>query len=145
MAGPIEKTCCACGVIKPLTDFYKRSVARDGVMAHCKTCQEQRTKASRTKRAQEHPDEVLAYYRRHGRKRRGVALEDLELAERMSVELAGTPCWICHAAPGEVVDHDHLTGRVRGWLCTNCNHGLGKFKDNVEFLVSAIDYLRREA
>jgi hypothetical protein len=38
-------------------------------------------------------------------------------------------------------DHDHKTGKFRGYLCTNCNLGLGNFKDDVRILRSAIDYL----
>jgi hypothetical protein len=40
------------------------------------------------------------------------------------------------------IDHDHTTGQVRGLLCDNCNPALGSFKDNIETLQKAIDYLK---
>lgn len=39
------------------------------------------------------------------------------------------------------IDHDHYTLRIRGILCSNCNLGLGNFKDNTDYLASAIRYL----
>ncbi len=52
-------------------------------------------------------------------------------------------CAICrdpfHNKPG--VDHDHVTGRVRGLLCTFCNTGIGLFRDDPTRLRSAIEYL----
>lgn len=41
------------------------------------------------------------------------------------------------------VDHDHSTNEVRGLLCTNCNNMLGRVKDNVTILQSAIQYLQK--
>lgn len=39
------------------------------------------------------------------------------------------------------IDHDHTTGLIRGLLCHFCNAGLGFFRDRVDILDSAIDYL----
>jgi hypothetical protein len=39
------------------------------------------------------------------------------------------------------LDHDHLSGKFRGYLCMNCNLGLGKFMDDPEILSQAISYL----
>jgi len=40
------------------------------------------------------------------------------------------------------VDHCHITMKVRGILCFNCNQGLGNFKDNIKLLKRAIIYLQ---
>ncbi len=41
------------------------------------------------------------------------------------------------------VDHDHTTGKVRGLLCAECNTTLGRVKDSIEILQSAIAYLEK--
>ncbi len=41
-----------------------------------------------------------------------------------------------------VLNHDHNTGLVSGWICDSCNTGMGRFKDSVEILNEAIKYLR---
>jgi hypothetical protein len=51
-------------------------------------------------------------------------------------------CAICGATERLRVDHDHATGKVRGILCHHCNVGLGHFKDKIELLEKAKEYLR---
>jgi predicted nucleic acid-binding Zn ribbon protein len=58
----------------------------------------------------------------------------------------GGRCAICGSAEpggkgGFALDHDHATDRVRGLLCTNCNMGLGRFRDDPALLRAAADYL----
>ena len=42
------------------------------------------------------------------------------------------------------IDHDHKTGEFRGWLCRNCNTGLGSLGDTIEGLERGIKYLKGE-
>ena len=68
------------------------------------------------------------------------------------VEHAIYVCEICGTKPpGRVLhrDHDHVCRKMcvncfRGFLCPNCNTGLGMFKDNTDLLRAAIAYLDRD-
>lgn len=40
------------------------------------------------------------------------------------------------------VDHNHITGEVRGLLCNKCNQALGLLGDNKEGLKKALNYLK---
>lgn len=75
-----------------------------------------------------------------------------ETYRQLEVEQAGT-CAICGQPVGHIskhlrqckltVDHNHVTGAVRGLLCNRCNRGLGFFRDSPELLRSAARYLER--
>jgi hypothetical protein len=41
------------------------------------------------------------------------------------------------------VDHNHVTGEIRGLLCRRCNNAIGQFEDSAELLKAAIDYLNK--
>lgn len=58
----------------------------------------------------------------------------------------GHVCLIC-ALPEQVyprlsVDHDHVTGAVRGLLCSRCNRAMGHFGDSPILMERAAAYLR---
>ena len=42
-----------------------------------------------------------------------------------------------------VLDHCHETETFRGWLCHHCNTGLGAFKDDVNRVRQAAQYLQK--
>lgn len=51
-------------------------------------------------------------------------------------------CQICRHKPRKLcLDHCHETGRFRGWICGDCNLGLGKFGDKAYGLRRAHLYL----
>jgi hypothetical protein len=63
------------------------------------------------------------------------------------LERQGGGCAICGRPPKVGgrrlnVDHDHLTGAVRGLLCANHNRGLAWFSDSPDFLRIAATYLQ---
>lgn len=70
-----------------------------------------------------------------------------EQAYQSMWEAQGHVCAVCGAdVPGKRdwhLDHDHITGKVRGILCNMCNTGLGLFRDSADNLLRAAAYLRR--
>ena len=40
------------------------------------------------------------------------------------------------------VDHNHITGKIRGLLCYKCNTGIGNLNDNIILLQNAINYIK---
>jgi len=41
------------------------------------------------------------------------------------------------------LDHNHRTGAIRGWVCDSCNTGIGRFKDDIELIKSAMKFLEQ--
>jgi hypothetical protein len=51
-------------------------------------------------------------------------------------------CECCGKIPDKwVLDHNHTDDSFRGWLCDQCNTGIGKLGDNIEGIVNALNYL----
>lgn len=55
-------------------------------------------------------------------------------------------CECCGGPPGKksmALDHDHVTGKFRGWICHSCNLGIGRPGDTIGGLMRAVTYLEK--
>lgn len=55
-----------------------------------------------------------------------------------------TNCEVCGGSTRIAYDHDHTTGKHRGWLCMKCNTALGLVNDDIEILHKLIMYLQQK-
>lgn len=152
------KLCRDCGEVKTLDNFYKES-GKSSHRAWCKPCYGLRNRKERT------PEQRAEQARKMREKR---ALETTEQRRERYLKNYGTTlewfnqqwalqgggCAICGVEECEtgrimVVDHDHFCCDTlptcgecnRGILCWGCNIGLGNFKDSVDIVRSAVQYL----
>ena len=164
----IQKRCTVCGVLKPLDEFHGASAMRDGHRNECKACTKELRRAhyeanrqryiEAAQRWQERNPERTAAYQAEYRSRpeRKRAMRDLYYRRTYGIsadevdamlEAQGGGCAICGRKPDRPasmhLDHDHETGHLRGILCIDCNHGIGKLRDDPDLLLAAVEYLRR--
>jgi hypothetical protein len=55
-------------------------------------------------------------------------------------------CECCGRLPASkplMLDHCHVSGVFRGWLCVNCNLGIGMLGDSANALRQALNYIER--
>ena len=77
----------------------------------------------------------------------GISLCKLRVQEERAGRKRPENCEICDTnAPrrrsGAICfDHDHKTGKFRGWICQRCNSVLGMVRDDAELLVRLSKYL----
>lgn len=113
------KACSLCREVKAVDEFHVARTQSEGRNCYCKPCRSQLDRAKR-------------FLREYGR-------TESELAELIASQ--NGMCAICQYRPAIHVDHDHLTGAVRGVLCFPCNAALGHFKDRIDLLGRAASYL----
>lgn len=142
-----ERECTKCEIVKPFAAFPLRSNGRPS--SWCRDCtngairkySKTEVGAARKKAAQEswdarNPDYQVTY--RYG----------LEPGQYDAMRTAQDDrCAICRTvdAGGRRwhVDHDHLSGKVRGLLCSACNLGIGKMQDDPDRLRAAAAYIEQ--
>jgi hypothetical protein len=134
-----------------LCDCGKESVVLAGALKKSKSCgcDESYAIRSGTTRKSTTPEKVRA---NHGHRKRtfGLSPEDFEKMKQNQ----GDRCAICSSVFSSTphIDHNHAccTGKkscgkcIRGLLCHHCNAGLGNFRDDIQRLDKAIQYLGRK-
>ena len=157
----ITKTCSRCTLTLSVSQFYKNRGNKDGLSGYCKKCRAEyektysanpKRKAARVtyakKWASKNVTHVAEWHRsRHIQTRYG--LSEGEYEEMLTSQ--GGVCGICRNPETAVhwssiskrlsIDHDHVTGKVRGLLCDKCNRGLGYFGEDAARLHAASVYL----
>lgn len=141
------KTCRSCRQVFPLSDFGRLARSRDGLQANCKVCVNARNRKYEEVRTPEQVARRKEYNKRlkqtdkHKRKDKATYVRrsyNMTLEEYEYILSLG--CAIC-GDKAEHMDHSHVTGKVRSGLCSSCNLGLGKFKDDPELLIRAAYYV----
>jgi hypothetical protein len=116
---------------------------RTGSPSRCRDCYKAHLRKKEKEYRKKYPERFASIRRRT--LLRTYDLTEFEYQELLKVQ--NYRCAICSTnSPGGrtkrfVIDHDHLTGRVRGLLCDCCNRGIGFFEDNPELLQLAGKYL----
>ena len=141
---PTKKMCTVCKVAKPFEDFYdgykakkqRNDTNKKYPHSRCKECDHARNKAY-------HKDNTVQVRKRQliSHRRRLYGLTEEEYSNMILSQ--NNICAICNKSSHKTlhIDHNHITGKVRGLLCSNCNMAIGLLQDDIESLTRAIEYL----
>lgn len=134
------KKCNECLEMKPLAGFWKDTATRSGYNSKCKQCR-QKYMSNRYHTNSEYRAKAIRSATVRNRKAKYGVDEKMFNALLIAQDVKCAICRTDLSNRQQHLDHCHATGAVRGILCNSCNTSLGGFKDNTEFLLSAINYL----
>lgn len=124
---PEYKRCSRCGIEKHETEFAKNQYRKNNVIvrrAYCKEC---------------------------GKKKKPISSKDKKEYEEVNPRpRLNEPfyCPVCERTTypwhkNQVcLDHNHETGKIRGYLCGDCNASIGRIGDSIKTLERAILWLK---
>jgi len=135
-----SKTCRRCGTLKPFREFYENKNTSDGRGSYCKSCMAQ---WQRDYKGSLDPDARRARVRRSNLQAKyGITVDDYAAL----LQIQGQKCAICSrrwtATVEFHIDHDHVSGAIRGILCGTCNRALGMFGDSIAAIERVLAYLK---
>lgn len=121
-----KKICNVCHKLKKTTEFAKNQNAKNNRSVRRPSCKDCRVKME------------------------GVGVSRADKLKWLKKKPVNEPfeCPICSKrtiagiTSKVVLEHDHRSGKVRGWVCDSCNTGIGRFKDDRELLKRAIKFIK---
>jgi hypothetical protein len=164
-----SRQCATCGEVKQLTEFYSwtrttTNGPKKYVESRCKPCNRLRAityyranpNAQREKSRRRMARERLQSPGKARERQRAWRAANPDRSRAISRRQRGYPeptrpepslCECCGkqnvAKRTLALDHDHITGQFRGWLCNLCNTAIGKLGDTLEGVERAVAYLKR--
>ncbi len=152
------KTCTKCKAEMSVEEFsYVK--ANNRLHSWCKVClaeyssryrkvNPKKVKESRRLNRVNNPEKTCLSQSRASAKKLGYApctasVEELKAALTGRCHICGVPEIEC--ARKLHLDHDHISGNFRGWLCKKCNTAIGMLGDSKEILAVAINYLENSS
>lgn len=137
-----EISCRECQITKPVSEYRKTSKIKDDKVVYtyrreCKEC------SRKIAEEQNKKNSMSGKTREDGLRRRfNIGVEEYDELFRSQ----DFKCAICKREKKESeanfhVDHDHVTNKVRGILCGQCNRAIGAFKDDWRVVIDALRYL----
>lgn len=126
--------CALCSEVKPISEFNRNNSKKRGYAYACKSC-------------------YSLYGGNHATRLRKYRITNQQYQQMR--ESQQDCCLICEKHESEVrakkrvfglyVDHDHVSGKVRGLLCSNCNLLVGWMEKQHLVLDNAISYVQKHA
>lgn len=164
-----KKVCSKCGIEKPLSEFWNHPTGKFGKRPRCKECLRKENAEFERSYLPKRSEKNAEWYdknkeaikegtkisgsrweykpenkRNHNLKNRyGITASEYDAF----LETQEGKCAICGLGMDEgrrlAVDHDHVTGAIRGIVHTRCNTAIALFKDSPEICRRAAEYLER--
>ena len=154
------KVCNKCGLRKAVKNFYCRKNTKGVLVPHqpCKTCHNkyiydyQKARPAQTKVIQDRYRDKVRYKRALDSSRRLAIKFNYMPCTALVAEIKAAftgRCHICKIQEKDThrklcLDHNHRTGKFRGWLCNNCNHAIGLLQDSPRITLKAYRYIRTQ-
>jgi len=126
MSEQLTKVCKVCNIEKSINDFAPNQYGKNNRVLRRPVCRECYAKKTKMNPIQKKEYELL-----YPRPKIGEPFK----------------CPICHRTfirehkNDVVLDHNHIDGSIRGWLCSSCNTSIGKFGEDTNVLQRAINWI----